>query len=88
MSNARQREYRNAACIAQSGLCIHCHRPMAVPTAEHLRPRRDEGKDNRHNIAAAGRSCNHARHAELHYAGLSASEYGWLRLLEIQPDFA
>lgn len=84
MSTKKERDLRQAACHAQRGLCIHCHRRMNKPTVEHLIAKRDGGKSTRANIAAACWGCNHARHADRRYSGLSASEFGWVRMLEAE----
>jgi hypothetical protein len=73
---------RRAACREQRGLCFHCCQPMVKPTAEHLIARRDGGADTRGNVVAACLSCNHSRHADPYYSGLSADEFGWLRSFE------
>ena len=71
---------RRVACREQGGLCFYCGRPMTKPTAEHLIAKQDGGRDTRANIAATCAPCNHARHADPTYRGLSVEEYAWTRL--------
>lgn len=54
---------RRAACREQGGLCYYCLQPMRRDiTAEHLKARRDGGKDTRKNVVAAHQLCNARRH--------------------------
>lgn len=74
---------RRQACRAQAGLCFYCCRPMGKDvTAEHLVARCDGGKDQRGNIVAAHRSCNHDRHAR--YGGSTPDICAFLIPLEIE----
>lgn len=57
---------RGVAANKQRNKCYYCKISFTQenpPTAEHLKPRSEGGKDSFSNIVAACASCNHGRHA-------------------------
>ena len=65
LSSRRKRKLLARRVAEQDGRCRYCRRPFGEgalqPTIEHLKPKRDGGRDRVDNLAAACSHCNQHR---------------------------